>query len=296
LPKFESIDDDDVITSVSTHEAAQILADETVRKAGRVSGAPAAAAARASAAVLSFNLDDVEAFADLPDDVRADFAHAATVKDFAEGEEVRNFALAIVLGGAFDVAATMVDAPAVRLEKEAVLRARGTTQEGVPMRLICVHATGRLATWSDAAVQGAFRTVPWVEEELRALADRVQALVGITLGPLGQRFDASIREQIVGRLQVRSLLPGEVLLEAGLPVPGLLIVGVGELELVGDSGVVGTVGSGEFVFPGEVLSAGVASVTARAGAGGALVMCSDRALAQELLATWPPLVEMLAGM
>jgi hypothetical protein len=295
LPQFESIDDD-VITRVSTHEATQLLADETVRITGYVPVAAVAPAARASEAALALNLDDVEAFADLPDDVRADFANAAIVKDFAEDEEVRHFALAIVLGGAFDVAATMVDASAVRLEKNAVLRARGTTQEGVPMRLICVHTTGRLATWSDAAVNDAFRTVPWVEEELRALTDRVQALVGITIGPLGERCDASIREQIVGRLQVRSLLPGEVLLEAGASVPGLLLVGVGALELVRDGGVMGTVGSGEFVFPGEVLSAGVAPATARAGAGGALVMCSDRALAQELLATWPPLVEMLAGM
>ena len=60
--------------------------------------------------------------------------------------------------------------------------------------------------------------------------------------------------------------------------------------------VAGVVGSGEFLFPTEVLGAGSAPATARAGAGGALVMFGDRAIAQELLVTCPPLLEVFAGM
>ena len=258
------------------------------------SALPPAAIAETAAAPL--DLDDVEAFADLPDDARTEFAAAAAIHTLAEGEEIGSFALAYVLSGSFDVAATVVDAPAVRLTEGAVLRARGTTDESVPIRLICATASGRLAAWSDSSVDDAFRSIPWVEEDLRAAADRVQTLVGITIGPLGERLDASIREEIVGRLTMRPLIAGEVVVNEGDAVPGLLLVGIGELELVKGDEVVGAVSSGDFLFPTEVLGAGSAPSMARAGAGGALVMFGDRRVAQELLVTCPPLLEVFAGM
>jgi hypothetical protein len=241
------------------------------------------------------DLDSVEAFSDLPDDARAAFAAAAKVSVLGEGEEVSSFALAYILSGTVDVAATMVDAPAAQLAAGAVLRSRGTTDEGVPMRLIGV-SSGVVATWTDAAVNEAFRTCPWVEEDLRVAADRLQTLVGVTIGPLGERLDASIREQIIGRLTMRTLAAGEVVVTAGEQMPGLLLVGVGELELVDGDTVAGTVGSGEFLFPTEVLGGGDAPRTARAGPGGALILFGDRHIAQELLVTCPPLLEVFAGM
>ena len=240
-------------------------------------------------------LDDVEAFADLPDDARVAFAAAAQVSALEEGEEVSSFALAYILSGSVDVAATMVDAPAARLEGGAVLRSRGTTDDGVPMRLIGV-SSGVVATWTDAAVQEAFRTCPWVEEDLRVAADRLQTLVGVTIGPLGERLDAAIRQQIIDRLTMRTLIAGEVVVNAGEQMPGLLLIGVGELELVDGDAVKGVVGSGEFLFPTEVLGAGNAPHTARAGVGGALILFGDRMIAQELLVTCPPLLEVFAGM
>jgi len=245
----------------------------------------------------ALDLESVESFADLPDDARAAFAAAAKVHHLQEGEEVSNFALVYVVRGDFDVAATMVDAPALRLSTGAVLRARGTTDEDVPMRLIGAAESGVVATWSDAAVADAFRTCPWVEDDLRSAADKVLVLVGITIGPMGERIDGSIREQIMSRLTVRPLAPGEILVNAGEPVPGLILVGVGELELSKEENVVaGVVGSGDFLFAGEVLGAGPAPMTARAGKGGALVMFGDRMIAQELLVTCPPLLEVFAGM
>jgi hypothetical protein len=254
------------------------------------------AASEAPPAAEPLVLDDVEAFADLPDDARTAFAAAATRHALAEGEEIGTFALAYVISGAFDVAATVVDAPAVRLGAGAVLRSRGTTEEGIPMRLISAAGDGVVATWSDESVEAAFRTCPWVEEDLCAAADKVQTLVGITIGPLGERLDMSIREVILSRLTMRPLAPSEVVVQAGEAVPGLLLVGVGELELVNGDEVSGVVGSGEFLFPTEVLGAGSAPVTARAGRGGALVMFGDRGVAQELLVTCPPLLEVFAGM
>lgn len=244
----------------------------------------------------ALSLEDVEAFADLPDDARVAFAAAADIHQLEEGEEASSFGLAYVLEGTFDVAATVVDAPAARLPAGGVLRARGSTEEGVPMRLIASKGKGVVATWSDEDVERAFRTCPWVEEDLRAAADKVQTLVGITIGPLGERLDVAIREDIVGRLTMRPLSPGEVVVTAGEPVPGLLLVGIGELELVTGDKVAGVVGCGDFLFPTEVLGGGSAPSTARAGKGGALVMFGDRRIAQELLVTCPPLLEVFAGM
>lgn len=257
---------------------------------------PSPPPAPAPEAPPTLDLEGVDAFADLPDDARAAFAAAAKVHVLAEGEEIAGFALAYVLEGSFDVAATMVDAPAVRLAQGAVLRSRGTTNEGVPMRIIAATSRGVIATWSDAAVETAFSNCPWVEDDLRAASDRVMTLVGITIGPLGERLDQSIREEIVGRLTVRPLIPGEIVVNKGEAVPGLLLVGVGEIELVDGDAVKGVVGSGDFLFATEVLGAGAAPQTARAGAGGALVMFGDRHIAQELMVTCPPLLEVFAGM
>ena len=242
------------------------------------------------------DLESVDAFSDLPDDARATFAAAAKVDRLAEGDEVSHFALAYVVEGEVDVTATIVDAPAMRLRAGAVLRSRGTTNEVVPMRLVAFGGVAVTATWSDAEVEKAFKSIPWVEEDLRGAADRMLTLVGITMGPLGERLDPSIREAIVARLQIRTLAPGEVVVQAGQAVPGLLLVGLGELQLVDGERVAAVVGSGEFLFPTEVLGAGAAPHTARAGAGGALVMFGDRHVAQELLVTCPPLLEVFAGM
>ncbi len=240
-------------------------------------------------------LGGVDAFSDLPDDARHGFASAATVCTLGEGEEVSGFALAYIVSGSVDVAATMVDSPAARLFAGAVLRARGTTTDGVPMRLIGVDK-GVVATWTDADVGDAFRACPWVEADLRTAADRLQVLVGVTIGPLGERLDASLRDQILQRLTMRTLAAGEIVVRTGEPIPGLLLVGVGQLELVDGDVVSGVVGSGQFLFAGEVLGAGAAPLTARAGSGGTLVLFGDRLIAQELLVTCPPLLEVFAGM
>jgi len=242
------------------------------------------------------DLEAVEAFVDLPDDARALFAAAAVLHQLNEGDEIATFALAYVVEGYFEVAATMVDAPASRLEQGSVLRSRGTTEEGVPMRLIATRGPGVVATWSDTDVEEAFRSIPWVEDDLRAAADKVQTLVGITIGPLGERLDMAIREQVVSKLKMRGLIPAEIVVNAGEAVPGLMLVGIGELELMKGDVVTGVVGSGEFLFPTEVLGMGEAPLTARAGKGGALVMYGDRGVAQELLVTCPPLLEVFAGM
>jgi hypothetical protein len=243
------------------------------------------------------DLSNVDSLSDLPDDARDAFAKAATVHELARDEEIAGFALALVLEGAVDVSATIVDAAAHRLSAGAVLRARGTIDHGAPLRLVGAEPRSRVATWDERHVVEAFRTCPWVEGDLRAAGDRYQALVGATMGLLGERLDAELRASVTARLTLKALAEHEVFAERGKPIPGLLVVGAGELELVDEDGVTaaGTLHAGEFLFPGEVLRAAPAPSTARAAKGGALILFAEHGVTQELLVTCPPLLEIFAG-
>jgi hypothetical protein len=239
------------------------------------------------------DLAAVEALSDLPDDAREAFALAATTHTLATDEEVSSFALALVLDGQIDVSATIVDAPALRLERNAILRSRGSIVPGVALRLVCASPKALVATWDTAAVEAAFRTCPWVEEDLRNVTDRVQARAGVTMGPLGERFDQSLREHVLGKLTSRLLVAGEVLIEEGKPTP-IAIVGIGELVLTKNGKRGETLRPGDFVFPTQLLAHAPAPSSAAAGSGGAVVLFGDRAVAQELLMGFPPLLEVLA--
>jgi CRP-like cAMP-binding protein len=243
----------------------------------------------------ALDLSTVEAFADLPDDARDAFARAARVERLAKDEEVATFALALVIEGSVDVQSPLVDAAAERVAAGTVLRSRGTLEEPVAMRLVCASDGARVAVWDDAAVEEAFRTCTWVEDDLRAASDRIQALVGLTVGPLGERLDASLRAQVTTKLALRTMPAGEIFATRGGPIPGLLVVGAGELELVKDESPAEALGPGEFLFAGEFLAHSPAPATARAGKGGALVLVADRMAAQELLVTCPPLLEIFSG-
>ncbi len=242
------------------------------------------------------DLSAVDALSDLPDDARGELESIAEVHNLARDEEVMGFAFAFVVSGAVDVAAQIVDAAAERLAEGAVLKAKGTVAESVPLRLICASENAVVATWTAEQIEPAFKTCPWVEDDLRASANRMQALVGVTLGPLADRLDAALRAQVTSRLELRELAEGDVIVEAGQPVRELCLVGQGSIEVVKDGKVISEVPVGDFLFPAEIMGGGKAQGTARAGKGGALVLAGARSVAQELMMTCPPLLEIFAGM
>lgn len=241
------------------------------------------------------DLEGVDALNDIPEEERDLFASKATLHDLSEDDEIANFALALVVTGDVDVVATVLDAHE-RLPSGTVLRGRGTNEKGFELRLVCRSKVARVATWPGPPVEAAFRACPWVEDDLRIATDRIQALVGITSGPLADRMDASLRNEVVRGMTSRALAPGETLLKKGETVPGLYVVGVGGLELVDGAEVVSDVIVGDFVFPTEVLGAGSAPHAVRAPRDGAVVLFADRRTTQELMVTCPPLLEILAGM
>jgi hypothetical protein len=288
---WPAFDAEEVVTS-----APPIARPDAVGATRRATPAPA----KVDAAPPSVRVDlsTIEALSDLPDDAREAFGRAAVVRDLARDEEIGDFALALILQGSFDLTATIVDTPAHRFEVGGVVRARGTIDQIASVRLVAASETGRAATWDERAVMQAFRTCPWVENDLRAAGDRLQALVGVTMGPLGERLDRVLRDQVTSRLTLRVLATHEVFAARGKPIPGLLVVGAGELEFVDEEGAPErtVLRAGDFLFPQEVLRAAPAPSTARAAKGGALVLFADRHAAQELLVTCPSLLEIFAGM
>ena len=81
-------------------------------------------------------------------------------------------------------------------------------------------------------------------------------------------------------------------------MPGIVLVGVGSLEVLADdeTTVTGTVSPGEFLFASTVFGGGAAPATERAASEGVVALSGNRNVAQELLVTCPPLLEVLAGM
>src|SRR5208283_1157551 len=99
---------------------------------------------------------------------------------------------------------------------------RGTIATVAPLRLVAAAERVRVATWDENDVAAAFDACPWVEDELRAACDLTHALVGVSLGRLGDRLDPVLRAEITGKLRLRALASEEVFVQAGAPIPGFL--------------------------------------------------------------------------
>ena len=239
-------------------------------------------------------LDTVDALADLPHEIQASLAASAKVEALRADEEVAGFGAALVLEGEGLVCATITDAPAHRAPAPALIAARGTLADGLAIRIVAGAAGARVAVWDQAFFDQALRSCPWVLDDLREGADRLQALAGATMGPLGD-VDESTRSLALGRLSLRVLRPNEAFTAEGGPNPGMCIVGVGSIDLLDGGKVKSTLRAGDPVFAAEFLRAAPATADSRAGEAGAILFCADRALAQELLVSVPPLIEMFSG-
>lgn len=238
------------------------------------------------------SLAPYDAFSDIPDDELASFESHAEVQRVGRDEEVSGFGLVLVVDGEFQVNALVSDVPATKLGAGSVLRARGTVPGAVDVRLACASPVGIVATWSQEVVEESLGALPWVEEELQSRANKVHALVGATLGPLGEELDGGLLAELACHMTVRVLLDGEELVAQGSEMPGLVVVGLGGLERITDAGA-DRLAPGDFVFPSALLEGTAAPATVRAADGGAVVLVVDRAVAQELFMTFPPLLDLL---
>jgi hypothetical protein len=132
-----------------------------------------------------------------------------------------------------------------------------------------------VAVWEQPVLDEALHACTWVLEELKAEADRLQALAGATMGPLGD-LDEALRERVLSRLSVRAT-PAREEVDTD-PAPAVALVCMGSVEvLAGGAETPVLVRTGEALFPRPDVRA------AHAGAQGALLLVGD-ALPDDLAA------------
>jgi hypothetical protein len=259
-----------------------------------VSEPPPPDAPAAPAEPLSPLARALEALPLTPEQRRA-LAGSATIETLAAEEDISIGCLALVVDGAGTVQAAITDVTAVAVAPGELLYARSSIADTVSLRIVAEADPTVVALW-DASADDVLAETPDFAIALKRASDRIQAIAGCSMGPVGERLDEGLRGVAIERLEVRVLAPGEVIAPAGQPVPGMVIVGVGAVELEGENGGGDRLGPGDFLFASQVLAGGPAPSTARAGSKGAIVLFGARAVAHELLVTCPPLLEVFAGM
>ena len=252
--------------------------------------APAKLAPPAAPVLLDgLPLDEVDAFVDLPPEMQQRLVALARIEALSADEEVSSFGAALLLAGEASVCATIVDTPACRAVKGTLIPSRGSLAEPVGVRVVAGSQGARVAIWEQPIIEEALASCPWVLDELVSRADRIQALAGATMGPLGEVDEAS-RGELLDRLTVHFAQPFESLVDAGDATLGIAVVGGGVVEL-GPNGDVPAkaLHPGETLFARAVLEGLPAPRSAHAGASGALVLIGEAKLAKELMASCPPL-------
>ncbi len=248
----------------------------------------------ATASVDGVALESVETLGDLPEEAQAELASKGKLMVLSSREEmVLPDGVVLVTRGTAHVTLPHSDVSAARVGQGAVIAARGSIESG-PLRLIADSAPTHLVAWTETDLEHATRDCPWVVDDLRLIADRLQAHASAGLGPLGARLDDALRAAVYERLQVRVLSPDESVAERGKPLKGLFVVAVGELR-VASGDPARRIGSGEFVFPSCVIGAEPAPHDVKAGPKGGLVLFATRPVAHELMMSVPPLLEILAS-
>jgi hypothetical protein len=239
----------------------------------------------------------LDALGQLSPSLREDLLKTATIESLAAEEEVTVSGLAFVITGHAAIQATVAEASAGMLNAGELLYAKSPIAETVSLRLVAEADHTQIALWDAKTAEDALSASPELLDRLKIASARVQAVVGCSMGAMGERLDESLRTLAIERLETRILQPNEVLASAGLPVPGMVIVGVGTVDLDDDGErAQEKLMPGDFLFATEVLGGEAAPATARAGAKGAVVLFGPRAVAHELLMTCPPLLEIFAGM
>ncbi|MDI3285084.1 hypothetical protein QHF83_17410, partial [Polyangium sp. 15x6] len=263
---------------------------------------PAAPPAAAEPAPLSSGpprigdvmLEAIEPLTDLPEDVQRALSRAAKLEELGPGQ-TRALGVMLVIAGEASVYAADATVPGHVAGPRSFSTSRGSLEGGFSMRFVTGASGAKIASWDDATFDHALRSCPWVLDDCKATADRLQARAGLALGALGG-LDAKTRDSLATRLDMRVVEPGEIITQENDPMPGLIFVVGGGVEIVEGEppAVVGEARAGELLFA-DALWAGVpAPLTSRAKASGALLLVADRKLALELAADIPLVAELLS--
>lgn len=239
-------------------------------------------------------LEAIEPLTDLPEDVQRALSRAAKLEELGPGQ-TRALGVMLVISGEVSVYATDATVPGHVAGPRSFLTSRGSFEGGFSMRFVTGASGAKIASWDEATFDHALRSCPWVLDDCKASADRLQARAGLALGALGG-LDGKIRDALVTRLDMRVLESGEMITQENEPMPGLVFVVGGGVEILeGDPpAVVGEARAGELLFA-DALWAGVpAPLSSRARTPGVILLVGDRKLALELAADVPLVAELLA--
>ncbi|HLV67131.1 MAG TPA: hypothetical protein VKY73_15025 [Polyangiaceae bacterium] len=259
---------------------------------------PSAPSAPAAESVLGFSLRAIAGLEELPESIEADLVRTVELQMLDESEEATGFGLAIVLEGTVAVMPAITDVVCGRAAQQELVVAEGHLTENMALKVVAENGPARVATWTSEDVSRLLATCPaTLAEDLCTRGDRLQAIAGASMGPLGEQLDEALRGMVLDRCVTRVLDAGEVVAEAGKPLPGMVLVGAGRLELTAPAtpdAAEDELAPGDFLFPGELMRAAPAPLAARAGRSGALILFCDRRTAHELLVSVPPLLEILS--
>ncbi len=243
------------------------------------------------------DLSTVEALADVPEDERNAFARLGTLMTLAPEQDVEAPPLIVVLRGEVEVRTpgflTTIDAIT---KSQARLLSPRPPAEG-SFRLHAGFKGASFLAFDLDAVATLRTAAPWVLDEFEQGSDDLHVMAGAVRGPLGERLDGSMLSLVLDRAETMRLAPHATVVKHGEPVRALVVCGGGSLSLrvadAPDAMEIGSIEPGEILYPSELLARQPAPSTVRAGERGALVLVATRQSTAELLATVPPLVELL---
>ncbi len=242
-------------------------------------------------AISPMDLADVTELTKASEDQRERLISRATVLLCATGVDLPPFALALVLEGEIhgtDAGGRLI----AKADQGEIVRTRGTLNIPIGARFTTAQDDTTLALWSEAGLRAGL-TGSDVDDELRRVGDRWLARAEVLRSPLASRLHADVMGRLLDRMAARAHPPDSDIIAAGSPVGGMLLVGYGTVSTVEPGSRV--LGPGEFIFPEAALSAGRARATVRANDDGAVILAADRRTTQELFATEPLLLELLAS-
>lgn len=245
--------------------------------------------------ISNVELRGVEPFARLPEEVQRALVRTAIIEDLVPGEARTAFGAVLVVAGEATVCAVNLDVPVKVAPPRSFIATRGSLATPVPMRIVGSSSGATISRWSVEAFDQALEPHPQAAQDCRSVSDALQARVGLTLGALAE-VDLVTREAMLERLEVRALEPEEIITEEDGPMPGLVFVVGGSVEILeGDPAVVvADVRPGDLLFPEALWAGAAAPLRARAAATGALLLVGERKLALDFAENVPIVGELLS--
>lgn len=245
--------------------------------------------------ISNLELRGLEPFAHLPEDVQRSLVRTAIIEDLVPGEARTAFGAVLVVAGEVSVCAVNLNVPVKLASARSFIASQGSLAEPVPMRIVGGSSGATISRWSSETFNQAVNAHAQAIRDCRLSSDALQARIGLTLGALAE-VELETREAMLSRLEVRALEAGEAITDEDGPMPGLVFVVGGSVEVLeGDPpNVISDVRPGELLFPEALWAGAAAPLRSRAGAMGALLLMGDRKLALDFAESVPVVGELLS--